>query len=315
MKVATVAARPQLSKRNLSISLIITLLTGMLIGMNLNLNAQNAISPRYYLIAGSFSDLQSANELADVLRVKNYQPRVLLPNGDPQLYRVSIYQGTDKVQLENIKKQIPGGSKYWIFSTGNTSLPSTNSRIARPTSSVTTTTPENATYHLILGSFPTLDAAQRSQVALSSQGYEPYLLGPDAKSNNYRIAVYRSNNYQEVKAYQENLRRMGRQDKGWIHKEAFPTSLALTNPRAGQRVVTLGTFHLIAGSFNRFNQAEELTVQKRAEGYNALVLPPVPGKSVNYRVSIYQGNTKQAVEAFNKQLKAQGKKTGWVLQE
>lgn|GEM_PF-2585845 len=72
-------------------------------------------------------------------------------------------------------------------------------------------------------------------------------------------------------------------------------------------------FHLIMGSFQTLEAANELVDKLRAKGEDPIILFPNVGSSLSYRVSVFRNKTKKRVIDYNAMRKKQGKKTGWVF--
>ncbi|MEM9987830.1 MAG: SPOR domain-containing protein, partial [Bacteroidota bacterium] len=71
------------------------------------------------------------------------------------------------------------------------------------------------------------------------------------------------------------------------------------------------TFHLIAGSFNRFDQASEFSSALRSKGYSPLIIFPETGISETFRVSVYQSTLRAKVDEFKVKFN-QGGGSAWV---
>lgn len=269
-----------------------------------------AQSTTYHLIAGSFKTLKSANELVDALTIKGFSPMIIFPTEKSSHYRVSVYNAQDQGLVQSFKKQMPGSVKYWTLAVQGAGLrspsntPPNNSRVTATGSSL---------YHVVIGSFPTRDAALRSQGARQSQGFDAYVLEPTAGTKNYRIAVYRSSNKKEVDAYRQQLIRSGKVPSAWIQETGGSTGTEVSTG-TGNRVVG-GVYHLIGGSFQQFEDAETYKQNMLGEGYNALIIFPKPGVSTTYRVSIARSAIKNNVQQVQARYKAAKKKDSWIWLE
>lgn len=71
-------------------------------------------------------------------------------------------------------------------------------------------------------------------------------------------------------------------------------------------------FHLIAGSFNSLEGAQQFVTQLQAEGYDPTILQADQELGEPFRVSIYQNKDRQKVSTYADKLKQMGKKAGWV---
>ncbi|RMG75623.1 MAG: SPOR domain-containing protein, partial [Bacteroidetes bacterium] len=75
------------------------------------------------------------------------------------------------------------------------------------------------------------------------------------------------------------------------------------------------TYHLIGASFGTQRGAERYVQERRAEGYDPVILFPPEGSSMSYRVALFSHTDRRQVEAFAERLRRQGKKTGWIFEE
>ena len=169
-------------------------------------------------------------------------------------------------------------------------------------------------YHVIVGSFPSRDAALRSQGARQSQGFNAYIIDPDVSSTKYRLGVYRSANRREVDAYRQQLVRSGKASSSWIYEQkalVVPTS---SSTASGNRVVG-GVYHLIGGSYQNFEDADTYKRDMQSRGYNAVIMFPKPGVSTTYRVSIVRSAAKSEVKKGQQKYKAQTRKDAWIYFE
>lgn len=303
-----------------------------------SLQAQNGY---YHLIAGSFDDFASARQLVVGLEQQNYEAVLLFPNAASDRYRVSVYQSVDRQAVSQYQQQLKRqgkGKAYWILAMTPQKAAAADPGANRRTRSEEM--PSDGTgnvYHLIVGSYDNMRAAEDAVQALQTQGYEPYVLMP-GQTSNYRVSIYRSMDREEISTYSSMLRKRGKKE-GWIYEEEPGTvttfgqpysfsSAAAGTPMApgtegsrmapgteGNRMMQASgqgaTFHLIAGSFERFDQASEFADAMRAKGYNPLIMLPETGISQTFRVSVYQSTQRPRVERFQQQLAAQGTK-GWI---
>jgi cell division septation protein DedD len=282
----------------------------------------------HHLIAGSFDDFASANEMMASLRTKGDNPALIFPSKTSERYRVSVFQSANREEVETYQKNLKRkgrGKNFWILSYApeGDQAQVTNMRTAQKESM-----PNDGsgnTYHLIVGSFDNLTAADRSVLALEEQGYEPYVLVPGGEMDKYRVSVYRSMDREEIETYGKLLRKRGKKD-GWIYEEEEGTitnfsqvgTAESNNARLepGEKKATATpsdqTFHLIAGSFASFDQASDFADLMRTKGYNPFIMFPEDGNGQSWRVSVYQSTMRGRVETFKQKLGKQGT-NGWIL--
>jgi cell division septation protein DedD len=285
-----------------------------------------AAQPAYYhLIAGSFDEFSAASEMVSTLKAKGKDPVLLFPGESSERYRVSAFQSLNRAEVAAYHKDLKRqgeGKTYWILSLS----PQAN-RVdpanLRTSSQPLPTDGTGNIYHLIVGSFDDFDAADRSVTALEEQGYEPYVLMPGGQVDHYRVSVYRSMDREEIEAYGSLLRKRGKQN-GWIYEEEPGTTTTFNQPMASDNArLTPGTelrassannqtYHLIAGSFERFDQASKFADLMRNQGYNPFIMFPEMSDGKTFRVSVYQSTQRNRVEAFKQNLAQQGTK-GWIL--
>ncbi len=72
-----------------------------------------------------------------------------------------------------------------------------------------------SSYHLIAGSFAKPTLAERFKKQLLEEGYKKVEILPSPEIGKYRVSIFQSQNLQEVKIFQSNLKEQGRR-KGWI---------------------------------------------------------------------------------------------------
>ncbi len=278
----------------------------------------------YYLIAGSFDNAESAGEMAAMYRLKSYDPVVIPPGARGGNYRVAIYQSTSRPEVDAFARQIKQeNTSYWVYASKLQISSGSSRREGKPVESLDLT---KSTYHLILESYETFEAAQIGKEEMEAQDYEAYLIYPDVNSSWYRVSVFTTQDREEIEAYQSFLRKGGR-NSGWIY-EALPgeaSSLASgasieTSPGndvvSGRRMTQDNsnpgrvTYHLIAGSFENFDQASRLSDALRSKGYNPLLMFPEPGVSEYFRVSVYQSTQRTRVDEFRKKF---NQSNAWVF--
>lgn len=265
---------------------------------------------QHHLVAGSFNNLRAANDYSNALRLKGYSPQVVFSGNATSQYRVSIYQSPNKTEVSQYRRQLPGqGKSYWILTVGaqlDPVLPEAGRVVDRGLS--------GTKYHLVIGGFSTQDAANRSVAAKMAQGFDAYVLQPDANASLYRVAVMNSFDRKEVETYQRMLRRSN-YNPGMIVTEASGNSVVpgINNGQANLKLGGTMTFHLIDGSFATYQQAKVHEAALRSKGHDAMVLAPAATNTNRYRVSAYRSNNRQQVVNYQSRFKAGGKKLGWIL--
>lgn len=269
---------------------------------------------RHYLIAGSFNNLRAANDFSEAMSIKGYSPQVIFSGNNGNQYRVSIYQSVNKNEVSQYRQQLPGsGKSYWILSMGT---PGNRQNVLPPANRApgVAPAPSGVRYHLVVGSFSSKEAADRSIAAKMSQGFDAYLIPPADGSGQFRVAVMNSMDKKEVQTYQRMLKKSG-QNPGMIVEEggsltSNPGNGNSSNFKIGQ---TGSTFHLIDGSFATYHQAARHEQELRQKGHDAIVLVPASSGSSRYRVSAYRSNNRSEVVSYQRRFTQNGKKMGWIL--
>ena len=176
-----------------------------------------AQGPQFHLIAGSFADQATADELATALRAKNYQPQILAPAKAGANYRVSIYQSDNRAEIDMFAQRLKqqGARSYWILALDEQAAARTHARMSAGGLS----NPDEATYHVIMGSYDDFTTANDAVDAYKAKGFEPYIVFPQNSGGWYRVSVFRSQEKAEVAEYQSLLSKRGK-DKGWILEES-----------------------------------------------------------------------------------------------
>jgi len=199
---------------------------------------------------------------------------------------------------------------------------------------------ESTTYHLIVGSFKTFEQADQHIRKLAAEGIEAVTLFPNSQTKLYRVSVYHSKNRDEVKAFQANLKRLGK-EAGWIYAEKplpppaktqAPAAAAAAEIQTTARSLTAAsaskssppattsnpeidpniTYYLIAGSHPDFETANNHAAELQADGFETLILLP-DEESDKYRVSVYFTHDKREIDAYASYLRRGGKVKGWIL--
>ncbi|MEM7658682.1 MAG: SPOR domain-containing protein [Bacteroidota bacterium] len=178
---------------------------------------------------------------------------------------------------------------------------------------------QNAYYHLIAGSYDDFPSAKTYAETLKARNYNSLVLFPTLDSKNYRVSVYHSANKGDVQGYWTQLKKAGINAKSfWILTQQPVGATATAVGTAPQVRVAdgslrgAGTYHLISGSFQQYDKAEEAKAAMAAQGFNSNVLFP-DSKDGSYRVSIYRSPNRKEVETYSSMLKKRGKNPGWIL--
>lgn len=296
----------------------------------------------YHLIAGSYADFPSAKQYAEALKTRNYNSLILFPTLDSKNYRVSVHHSSTKTEVQSylnqLKKAGIDAKKFWILTqTPSGAATSAAAAATSPQVRVSDGSLRGAgTFHLISGSFQQFAKAQEAETAMEAQGFQADVLFPDSKDGSYRVSIYRSPNRKEVETYSSMLKKRGK-NPGWIlmddgstsavariSDEASTSKRIVLGPKAGtstaapaqSAAVANVTYHLIGGSFKKFNQANTYSESLKAQGFDPLIMFPEPGVSSSFRVSAYRSNNKAQVSAFQRNAEAQKllKKT-WVYEQ
>ncbi|WNJ18062.1 SPOR domain-containing protein [Pontibacter sp. G13] len=279
----------------------------MMMGWSLQGQAQ---SEEHFLVAGSMATLESAQDLISTLRLRNpsLTPGILNPMGNSPKYRVYVYTSVDKQAVQNFKGQLTMGGKddWWILSVpygsrGAAPAGGATRRMANPTMGTTS-------FHYVVGSFDTKERAESEIEELRSQGLkEAYIILPNGGSAQYRVSLFWSSSRRETESYASLAKKRANLTKGWILTADYGIQTTLGSASNAR-------FHLIAGSLRTQAQANEAATKWRAKGYQVVVLPPVTGKYNNWRVSIFQAQTKADAQSEQTRIGASAK-SFWIYEQ
>ncbi|MDX2286342.1 MAG: SPOR domain-containing protein [Bacteroidia bacterium] len=274
--------------------------------------AAQAQTAQYHLIAGSFDTFQTASDFAGGLKGANgMNPQVLMPDASTPKYRVSVYHSSNRTEVQSFQNGLKSkglGKGYWVLAQQGpaTSVAAAGTRPAAGTAS------GKPVYHLIVSSFDDLAPANQALNTLRAEGFTPYLLYPKGKEKGYRVSVYQADNKREVQSFSSFLKKRGK-PAGWVYEEPAGSAAAVppgANARMGAPAGT-ATYHLIGGSFARFDQASDYANTVRPLGYDPLILFPEATDGGKFRVSLYRSTSRTEVEAYKKQ---KNNTTAWVLE-
>ncbi|MDX2246671.1 MAG: SPOR domain-containing protein [Bacteroidia bacterium] len=188
-------------------------------------------------------------------------------------------------------------------------------------------------FYLIAGSFDSFETASEMVTSLKTKGFNPLVIFPDVTSKKYRVSVYHSLNRKEVESFSTALKAKDKNTKSfWIFSQQDPTFAQAQTTRStdsgdsNKRVKkdekkkkvkldqTKPVYHLIRGSVNSFETAQEQANALTAKGYEPYILFPT-GNQTGYRVSVYASNDREEVQAYSDLLKKKGESSGWILEE
>lgn len=277
----------------------------------------------HHLVMGSYKTFEKASQaMPQIEQVTGSKAVVLFPDSESDWYRVSAYQSVNKAEVEGFSRalQRQGKPKGWIL----TLNPATSLMRSAPQTTdqnsgrrVASTGANPSRYHLVMGSFQTYEKAEEELATLKAKGLEPYIVFPTGNVQAYRVSVYTADDRSEVQAYSTMLGRSG-YSGAWILEESANTtsqSAIGTNTRSNARTASSSstTFHLIGGSFKRYDEATEYMDAAREMGATPEILWPANGEQGNFRVSLISSKNRSEVDAFKQQLESRGNNSTWVL--
>ena len=287
------------------------------------ISAQNGY---YHLINASFKTFEAASTHVKGLQSdRDYSPVILMPADNSSYYRVSIYQSFDRKKVSAYDKMLKGKGKKsgWVFAQVETVPNNAVSRSSGNTNSAPKTS-DGTLYHLVVGSFDTFTQAYSEQNKREEKGFEPYILNPDPDNSKYRVAVYYSENRKEVERYSSLLKRRGEKG-GWILEDTGGARTSVKTADVSTETSRISdvtssvaevdqnhTYHLIGGSFKRFDQASNLAEALKKKGIDPLIMWPEKDGGY-FKVSVYRSTNKQEVKAFGETAKNNGIVNGWVF--
>ncbi|MEM6807420.1 MAG: SPOR domain-containing protein, partial [Bacteroidota bacterium] len=220
----------QLGKLNYQIVLV------FLLSLILSLPAFGQDNPTYYLIAGSFNSLESAQSGRNKIEADyGRRTELIFPKyGDKNSrYRVSIYRSSSRSEVSSfsgsLKRQ--GLSPGWIFEMKKPAYPSAVMRGSVATQRVSKGAyARNGvdTYYIISSSFKSFEQADRDRLAKIEEGFEAEVLKPEKEGGNYKVSVFYSSSRKQTEKYADLLKKRG--TPGWIYTASSgPTSAAMTS--------------------------------------------------------------------------------------
>lgn len=276
----------------------------------------------HHLVLGSYKTFEKASEaMGQAEQISGAQASILFPDADTDWYRVSVYQSTNRAEVEGFSQNLQrqGKPKGWIL-TLSPSQSATRSAAQASTSAQRTASASSSRYHLVMGSYQTYEKAEEGMNSLRTKGLEPYIVFPAGDVQAYRVSVYAAGNREEVQAYSTMLARSGHSG-AWIYEEASSSTSVSpigntsgSNTRVASSSVSNGaTFYLIGGSFERYDEATEYVEASRSIGATPEILWPENGEQGNFRVSLKSSKVKAEVEAYKRELAAGGHGSFWIL--
>ncbi len=179
-------------------------------------------------------------------------------------------------------------------------------------------------HHLVMGSYKTFEKASQAMPQIEQvTGSKSVVLFPDSESDWYRVSAYQSVNRAEVEGFSRSLQSAGK-PKGWIltlnPSTAVMRSAAQTDGQnSGRRVASVATgnasrYHLIMGSFQTYEKAEEELTSLKSKGLEPYIVFPT-GNVQAYRVSVYTADERSEVQAYATMLGRSGHSGAWILEE
>lgn len=274
----------------------------------------------HHLIAGSFDNLPAASQLAEALKARGQNATILFPSAASPQYRVSVYASTSKPEVEAYAAALrnTGSKGYWILTINDLS----SGQVAQRSSG---TQPKGSKapapaagtklYHVVVSSHNNISEATIRMQTLVSEGYEPYVLYPAVNGEPFRVGVFRSASRKEAQAYLSMQKR--KKGSGWLYEAPMPgtSGNAVNMPGSpalppGKAAAAGVTYHVIAGSYSRFDQANTFAEAMKAKGLQPLILFPEPGKPQTFRVSVFRSTERASADAFKR---SSGMSSAWIL--
>lgn len=278
----------------------------------------------HHLVMGSYKTFEKASQaMSQIEQVSGSKSVVLFPDSESDWYRVSAYQSVNRAEVEGFSRslQSQGKPKGWILTLNSSTAVTRSAAQSTAQNSgrrmASTTASGSSRFHLVMGSFQTYEKAEEELVSLKSKGLEPYIVFPTGNVQAYRVSVYTAGDRSEVQAYSTMLGRSGHSG-AWILEESANTtsqSVIGANAASNARVATSSgaTYHLIGGSFKRYDEATEYMDAARSMGATPEILWPANGEQGNFRVSLKSSKNRAEVDAFKQQLESGGNNSTWVL--
>jgi cell division septation protein DedD len=161
---------------------------------------------RYHLIIDSFKDSKQANGALTKYAADGFQPYIVIPPDDPSQYRISVYEATNRREIDTYAKMLDRkGMKGWIYTEEpGTVSGQTNTRLSGPQSKV------EGTFYVIGASFKTFPEADAYATQARAGGLEPFILYPEqTDSDFFRVSVFQTNDEAQAKRFKESMRKQG----------------------------------------------------------------------------------------------------------
>lgn len=182
---------------------------------NLSTSTTGLVSDaHYHVIMGSLQDIQAANRAVEALKKKGYEPYILYTPGETASYRVSVFQGDDREEVDKyfswLKKS--GNKTAWIYEDKS----STSSALNIPVSGAKLAPGTSSTYHFIGGSYKRFEQASEYAEKMKAKGMAPLIMFPEIGiSETFRVSLFRSTTKADVAAFKSSAEKSGKA-KGWI---------------------------------------------------------------------------------------------------
>ncbi len=170
----------------------------------------------YYLVAGSFNDLESANIYANELVEESFETTILYPDAANNKYKVSIYYTENRAEIDAYATYLrrQGKVKGWIYNQHRLD----GTRAVAP-SKLAPAIPAGNMFYLIRGSYKSHIAATDFAAKMRKEGHQPMILLPSPNDvSRYRVAIYRADVRADVAAYQQKIKNQGK-EAGWIFQQ------------------------------------------------------------------------------------------------
>ena len=158
-------------------------------------------------------------------------------------------------------------------------------------------------YYLIAGSFNNFETASEMVLSLKSKGYSPQILFPAENSKKYRVSIYHSLNKKEVASYAESLKKTDRGARSfWVYelsnqgttRSVAGTKVKKRDLKKSQKKAKkdLGvnpnaeTYHLIRGSMQSFDAAQQVVETLEEKGYEPYLIFPKTGLAPSFVMQV-----------------------------
>ena len=179
-------------------------------------------------------------------------------------------------------------------------------------------------YHLIVASYKSFEAANNFAEVLQQKGLQAYIVFPKPGGNAYRVSIFGSQDRALVQDYKAQVRNSY---DGWIYFQdvdippSSPTQSPRTNlnpnPRRDLSISQPASgfmYYLILGSYDTYEAAQKKADALRLNKYEPDILLPTKN-SPKYRVYVYATGDKREIEAYTQRLKKVNRESGWIYEQ